>query len=223
MDQDESLSRRPEAEIIRLDVSTQQVYRCQQVADLHISEIHHGVLPLLGPRALARLYGCIAQAPRSGVWLALEEDRLAGFLAGCFDVKECYRSALMNGGWGLLSAILGLLAKPRNLPKITSLLTYPFRVNRNPSVMNSPQGLHPELLAIAVRPECRGQGIGKRLITAFEDSLSRWGFWGRYFVTTNINEAGSNAFYGALGFEPEVVLPHHDLRLQLYSKRVHSR
>lgn len=61
-------------------------------------------------------------------------------------------------------------------------------------------------LAIYLRDDCRGKGIGRRLYTAVEDILRRQGYFVAYGVVTSANE-GSCAFHEAMGYEKTAEFP----------------
>src|SRR5689334_21442602 len=70
--------------------------RFVDIACLHAGEIHHGMLPRLGIAFMARLYFELARAPRTTIWIAWHGEQLAGFLAGCADMRHTYRWVLVR-------------------------------------------------------------------------------------------------------------------------------
>ena len=64
----------------------------ERIAELHIDTIHHGVLPMLGKRFLSRMYRELTGCPFCSVLGAVENDKVVGYLAGCADTEEFYRS-----------------------------------------------------------------------------------------------------------------------------------
>jgi GNAT superfamily N-acetyltransferase len=203
--------------IIKLSQDSPQHYY-PAIAQIHLDSIHHGALPYLGKKFLARLYYEFARAKRSGVWAAVEDDRVTGFLAGCADVKACFRSVLLRGLIPLGLRAMGSIFRPQVWRKAPSLILYPFRSNQNEAQKTSSP--HAEILAIAVTAETRGKGIGRLLIAAFEVGLRDWECSGEYRVTTNSAEVVSNKFYVNMGFEPCGTVRHHSLVLQEYRKSV---
>jgi len=189
---------------------------CTAAAALHIREIHHGLLPLLGERFLAQLYLAIAQAPRSGVWAVIDADRLTGFIAGCADVGKTYQWLLVHRLPRLAFAAGLALFRFSVLRKIPSVLFYPFTAEARTATTAEPAA-KAELLAIAVERDQQGKGTGKRLLVAFEEALREWDVR-EYRVQTNVVEQQSNAFYRRAGFEPAGTRPHHALVLQTYLK-----
>jgi GNAT superfamily N-acetyltransferase len=189
------------------------------LAQLHIAEIHHGTLPLLGKRFLARLYQELTRAPQSGIWAAHDAGRMVGFVAGCADLAAAYRAALRRSAIPL--ALLGArgLVSLTALRKLPALLLYPLRARGARDSGGAPRA---ELLAIAVDPEMQGKGIGRDLVLALETAFREWRV-DQYAVTTNRAETASNAFYVSLGFEPCGTMSHHELTLQRYRKPIERR
>ncbi len=176
---------------------------CRRVAAIHMEEIHHGALPLLGVDLLASVYGGLAAAPRSGV--------------------ATYRRVVLAGFPPLGGRLLARLAvSPALWRKLASLLSYarsePESSGRQAGERSS-AGTHAELLAMAVSAGAQGRGAGRALVESFDAAAREWGI-DEYWVTTNIKEDGSNRFYRSLGFVPSGTLAHHDLTLQRYVRPI---
>lgn len=211
--------------IIRLTNSEPLSY-FQEIAQIHTAEIQHGMLPLLGNEFLTKLYYEICRESKNGIWVAAEDGKILGFLAGCADVRlTCKRLVLQSGlslGWKILHAIPNL----KLLKKLYSLFAYPFRKKGerlNLQERHSPSADRAELLAMAVHHEAHRQGIGRALVAAFEESLLTWGGLDGYWVATDAAQMVSNNFYISLGFEPRGKIKHHDLILQHYHKSLHCK
>lgn len=191
------------------------------IGQIHADTIHDGALSLLGQGFLARLYRAVARAPRAGVWGAMEDGEVVGFLAGCADVRACYRSVVARAGFPLAWRAVPALRSPRVWRKVVAVCLYPYSGHGSPN--DSPDRVsagRSEILAIAVRADWGRKGIGGTLIRAFEESLVHWGVAGRYRVTTNLAETDANRFYQRAGFAPARRFRHHDLVLQEYVKQV---
>jgi ribosomal protein S18 acetylase RimI-like enzyme len=208
----------PLIEVAVTRVSSADVRQCRQAAALHVSQIHFGLLPLLGSSFLARLYQAVAGAPRGGLWIATQGDDALGFLCGCADLDFVYRHVFRHHAIRLACAAGVSLLRPDVLRRVPALLRYPQR-SRKAEQLSREMSARAELLAIAVSPRAQGRGIGKALVQRFEDFLAQ-NRAPLYHVATNLADPASNAFYRALGFKPSGTTPHHALTLQLYEKNL---
>lgn len=207
-------------EIVRLTMEHPKSYFAK-IAALHIEQIHHGLLPLLGLKFLSRLYYELSIYPKTGVWAAIKSDKLVGFIVGCVDVRLSYYALLSHVGHLFMSLILHVILKPLLCRKIFSVLFYPFKssfiTSHNIPICSS---IRSEILAIAVGKDMEGQGIGRKLVQAFEEKLLDWNCNGYYRVATNSSDVKSNSFYKKMGFLPCHQIRHNDLTLQVYLKNI---
>lgn len=188
------------------------------VADLHIGEIHHGALPMLGRELLARLYCELAGSQQSKIWAAIVSDKVVGFLAGTANIRESYVTILSRIWPALLSLGLPLL-KLSLLRRFLALVFYPFQHSTlTEHAIEGCNNVHAEILSIAVGPTVQRQGLGQILIKKFEQELWRCNVRGYYKTATNLVEVNSNAFYQKVGFIPCHQVKHNDLTLQVYLK-----
>ena len=191
----------------------------RQIAVLHAELIHGGVLPLLGVEFLATLYREIAGSAAGSVHAAVQGDRVVGFACGASDAWRCALGLSPTGYLRLLSTLALRVWRPKILWKVCDSLAYPFR---EPSALTPGmprQSRHrAELLALAVTPTAQGTGLGLALVRAFEATLR--GKADEYFVMTNAADAVINRYYSALGYLKVGQKRHHDLTIQVYTKRV---
>ena len=61
------------------------------------------------------------------------------------------------------------------------------------------RGLSGRIYSLAVRPECRGQGIGESLVHSMVDALTSRGV-GRIYLEVETTNAGAKGLYERLGF-----------------------
>ncbi len=187
-----------------------------RIGELHVEHIHHGILEALGAHFVGVLYQELSR--REGLWIYVvgTEGYPAGFLAGSSNLSRSLRNISPAGFLRLFSAAGLRLFQPRLARKVFQSLGY---FLTRPTTTPDPESTsRAELLAIAVAQEVQGQGVGKALLAAFEADLAAEAQVNRYFVSTNIQETGSNAFYQATGFQLRGQKPHHDLILNVYSK-----
>jgi ribosomal protein S18 acetylase RimI-like enzyme len=192
-----------------------------EIARVHVREIRHGVLSLLGESFLATLYRELAVAPQTGVWIATEQGQVIGFIAGSADVRRSFRTVLRRAWLPLLRSTSGAVFNPSVFRKAVPLLLYPFRSPATTGhAITGCDSVTAELLAIAISPQAQRRGVGRALVHAFEHAIQSWGAGGYYRVATNHADPGSNAFYCNLGFLPCHRVAHHALMLQVFHKSI---
>ena len=188
----------------------------QSVAGLHASGITEGFLSTMGIHFLTVLYRGIARAEGSGVLVALEQDRVLGFIAYARDIKTCYRQVLMSGWPALTFAMVPNAFNPSIYRKVIETLLYPFKQHDS-----SPESAVPgaELLSMAVDENARGKGIGRLLIAALDKEMSSMNIDG-YNVVTHGIDGRSNAFYLSCGFIKVSEFIHHGKPMRKYWRKV---
>jgi GNAT superfamily N-acetyltransferase len=166
------------------------------IAKLHSTGITEGFLSSLGTRFLSVLYRGIARSNYSGVMVAIEQDKVIGFISYTKDIKICYRELLRSEWPALAVSLLPNIAKPSVYRRILETLRYP---KRQVQRIGASPDTSAELLSMAVGSDARGKGVGKLLVNALDQEMSRLGVVGYQVVTHGIDER-SNAFYVSCGF-----------------------
>jgi dTDP-4-amino-4,6-dideoxygalactose transaminase/ribosomal protein S18 acetylase RimI-like enzyme len=181
------------------------------IARLHRSEIPRGFLSTLGEAFLSRLYGAIAEQEDSCVIVERDDrDEVIGFVTGTLSVGTCYTSVIRQHFFTLGPLVaLRLLSFRRILHAVETFLQ-PVRTGETGA----------ELLSIAVSPEYRGRGAGRRLVGALEEFFTNRDHADRYRVITDASDPRSNAFYSGLGFERRGESVHHGYRMAEYVKPI---
>jgi ribosomal protein S18 acetylase RimI-like enzyme len=190
----------------------------REISCLHIKEIHHGILPFLGPKLLAELYKALVEIKLIYLWAVKSDRRIIGFLAGTLSSnKRALCLLLRRKSLLVLCLMIRLLSASQSARLIISFVkTSAKHVLSARKDASRPQA---ELLAIAVDKHFQNSGVGKALMLCFEDSVRKGGL-ADYCVMTNVHELGSNAFYNAMGFEEYCLIPHHNLILRVYKKQI---
>ena len=204
-------------ETIKLSDEKHQ-YEFSEISCLHIKEIHHGLLPFLGPKLLGELYKALTKLELISIWAVKSDGRIIGFLAGTHaSNKRALGFFLKKKSILALRLMIRLFRVPQSARMVVSLVKNSAKnVFFKNKTRSRPQA---ELLAIAVDKCFQGSGIGKALILCYEDFVEKSGL-NEYVVMTNVNENGSNAFYKAMGFKEHCLTPHHDLVLRVYIKEI---
>lgn len=164
------------------------------VARLHCSEIGDGFLASLGPRFLRRLYRRIRLHDGSFLIVAHAGDgTVAGFVAGTEHTGALYRAFLRRDA---ASAVL--VAAPR-LVIAARRAVETLRYGVSGSGRDAADLPAAELLALAVGPAFRRQGVGRDLVAAFADEMRS-----RHVERARVVVGGENtaalALYRAGGF-----------------------
>jgi ribosomal protein S18 acetylase RimI-like enzyme len=177
-----------------------------EAARLHVAGIPTGFLSSLGPRFLRLLYEAVAAGRQGFGFVVGDPRRLLGFVANAVHVGRLYRETLRGRLFELALAVGPRMIDPSVLRRALETLLYPAQVQ---------EGLpEAELLSIVVRPECRGEGIGRILVEATAGAFRRRGV--RSFRVTVGDGLAANRFYLKLGFRPAARHDMHGRRSNIY-------
>jgi len=163
-------------------------------AALHAEAIDGGFLSSLGPAFLARLYRRAARTPGSFVLVARDDaGAVAGFVAGTDDTAALYRAFLLHDGVG--AAVAGAPHLARRWRSVLETLAY------GRGAPGGAEGVRAELLAMAVREDRRGRGVGRALVEAFLAELARSGV-AEARVVAGDSHGAARGLYESCGFRP---------------------
>jgi ribosomal protein S18 acetylase RimI-like enzyme len=161
------------------------------VARLHYESLT-GLLRALGLPATRAFYtGCV-KAPQVMAFVAMDGDRLRGFVCGALKARALKLQALaMNPFAVTAAAAYGVLRHP-------SSLRFLIDVARGEAAKHDPGG--PELTYIAVDPAERRSGVGRQLMDAFTSAMRAAGV-PAYELSVDHENHSADSFYKRLGFE----------------------
>ena len=159
-------------------------------SQIHVEQITGGFLSFLGPDFLTRLYRRVCRSSSSFLLVAEDEGQVVGFIAGCADVRDLYRSFLLRDGLASAFGALGRLL--RGWRRALETL-------RHGSGDGLGTGRGVELLAIAVDPSHQGRGIGEQLVTAFLRRVAADQAHAAYVVVA-VENARAVSLYRRAGF-----------------------
>ena len=138
-----------------------------QVARLHISGIPTGFISSLGLGFVTVLYEAIAKDENSFGIIAVEDDKVIGFVAFSTNLSKLYKYVALKKGFKFGFILAKKMLSFQNIKKVWANLLYPSKMKK----MNLPDA---ELLSIVVSPDGRGRGIAKQLTEAgFEECRKR--------------------------------------------------
>ncbi|MFP5255278.1 MAG: GNAT family N-acetyltransferase [Acidimicrobiia bacterium] len=159
-------------------------------ARLHAERIGEGFLVTLGPRFLTRLYGRIARSPGGVLLLAVDGERVAGFVAATTSTRRLYAEFLRHDAVPAgLAAAPAVLRSPRRVWET-------WRYGAGGGHGDLPEA---EVLSIAVAADATGNGIGAALLGAALADLRDLGAPSAQVVTAVGNDAAL-ALYERGGF-----------------------
>jgi ribosomal protein S18 acetylase RimI-like enzyme len=165
----------------------------QTSADVHMHSFHQFFLTYLGKHFVRELYLGIVQDPGGIAFVAEEQGKIVGFVAGAVHLADLYRDLLrrrvIRFAWASLS---GFIRKPSVLPRL-------LKAFRSPSVQD-PLPKCGTLMSIGVLPEMQGKGVGQRLVQAFLAESRKRGLQHVVLHTDFFNNDRVNHFYQLQGF-----------------------
>lgn len=125
------------------------------VAKLHLQYIPYGFLSFLGIDFLACMYAFMARDNNAILLVAMDKERVVGFVSGTVDVRSFYRRFIRkNILWGLI--LLPKLVTWASIKRALETLLYPLKHELG----GLPQA---ELLSIVVDHPYQGKGISTLL------------------------------------------------------------
>jgi ribosomal protein S18 acetylase RimI-like enzyme len=169
-----------------------------EIARIHCAALPDGFLARLGPEVLRRIYVGVLVAPGT-VGLAVRQDgRIAAFLVATADTHALFRHLLRHQTLSLAVPLLAAVCRrPRLAGEILQTLRYPATLREK----QWPPSAAAELMALAVRAECRSGGCARALVDALNGTFQHMGV-GAYTVGVYSSNGPANAAYRRLGFEP---------------------
>lgn len=134
--------------------------KAKEIAEIHVKTFQGFFLTFLGKGFLETYYKNVARHEKSDIILALDDDKIIGFLAYSCDVSGMYKffikKDIISFGW---HAFCAFLKKPAILRKVLGAFNKSDETKRADSYI--------EIMSIGVLPEYKNQGIGKGLISKF--------------------------------------------------------
>jgi ribosomal protein S18 acetylase RimI-like enzyme len=190
-------------------------------ARLQREALPHGFFTRLGLRFLRAYHRTYLESPLGIAFAAEREDGApAGFVLGAVDA-DAHRAWVL-GHRRLRLAVLGALClavRPRTSSQFCRTRARHYlrafvagrRHARGTAARPSLPTAAAVLRHVAVVPDGRRGGVGRRLVDAFLEDAGRRGA-GRARLTTLRDDAGAEQFWRALGWIPGSAVPDHDGR-----------
>jgi len=181
-----------------------------QVASLHISGIPTGFISSLGREFVAALYEAIAEDKNSFGFVAIEEDKVLGFVAFSTNLSKLYKYVAFKKGFKFAFVLSKRMLSLWVIRKVWDNLFYPSKMKK----MDLPDA---ELLSIAVASDGRGRGIAKQLADAGFEECRKRGIDNVKVLVAADNEA-ANKLYKKCGFEFKIQIESHGVLSNVYIK-----
>lgn len=185
----------------------QQEYS-NQVAALHISGISTGFISSLGLGFVTALYESIAEDDNSFGFVAVEDDKVLGFVAFSTNLSKLYKYVILKKGFKFAFILARKLMSVQAIKKVWANLFYPKKMKQ----MDLPDA---ELLSIAVAPEGRGKGLAKQLTEAGFEECQKRGIDKVKVLVAAENQA-ANKLYQKCGFEFKMQIESHAVPSNIY-------
>jgi glycosyltransferase involved in cell wall biosynthesis/GNAT superfamily N-acetyltransferase len=169
------------------------------MARLHRESLSTAFLPSLGEGFMTQLYRGLVADPSTETVVADRVGRVVGFAAATPSVTASFRRFLVRRG-----VLAGLAAAPALIDREVRA-----RAGETFSYPSATDGLpDAEILAIAVEPEARAEGVGRALAEAALQGLARRGV-AQCKVVVGADNDGANRFYERVGFRPVTAISVH--------------
>lgn len=188
-----------ETETRGIRVRTANVDDIPAIAAVHTEAFPGFFLTRLGTGFLRAYYHAVLRFDGGRIYVAADDARIVGFVAGFIDPSQFYRT-IRRSPWNFAAPLAtGLVWRPwlvgSVLARIGAVVVRGRRAGGQAKAAS-----RVELSSLAVRPSVRGRGVGRRLVQAFIDSVR--GTPATFVsLTTDARENDEvNAFYERFGF-----------------------
>jgi ribosomal protein S18 acetylase RimI-like enzyme len=179
-----------------------------QVAQLHITGISTGFISSLGFGFVTSLYEAIAEDKNSFGFVAVEKDKVLGFVTFSRDLGKLYKFVIFKKGLRFGFILIKKAISLQSIKKIWANIFYPKKMQK----MNLPDA---ELLSIVVAAEDQGKGIARQLIEAGLDECRKTGL-DKVKVLVAAENKAANQLYRTCGFEHAAQIDSHGIVSNIY-------
>ncbi|MFH1963609.1 MAG: GNAT family N-acetyltransferase [bacterium] len=184
-----------------------RVQNAKEIAQIHIEAIDTGFISSLGLNFVRTLYREICKSEIGFGYVAKENSEVVGFIVGAIDVSKLYKEIVFKKGFLFIMPLIKYFFRFTTLKRIAETLFYPYRVKND--------YCKAEILAVGVKKEHRGKGVGGKLMEATIAEFRRRGIKEVKALTYDENEP-SNQYYLNQGFKPIGKIKHHENYLNIY-------
>lgn len=176
-----------------------------KIAEIHLKTFEDFFLTFMGRGFLRQMYRSYCDHNKSGIIVAIENERVVGFLAYSEDLSALYKhmlkSRLIPFAWYSMGAFF---RKPATFMRIVRAFLKPSESRRSEAYV--------ELASIGVDPEAKGKGVGSLLINALKKRTDFDKFEYITLETDAVDNDAANRFYVKNGFEATRQFQTHEGR-----------
>lgn len=170
---------------IKVETSTEHI---DDIVQIHMDTFEGFFLTFLGRDFLKLLYEGFIRHDKSELLVAIDNDKILGFLAYSQDMSDFYKyllkTKLFHFGWCALKAFI---KKPSIMMRLLSAFGKSEEVKREEKYI--------ELSSIGVSPKYKGKGIGSKLIVELKKKVDFNEFKYISLETDAVDNEYANKFY----------------------------
>lgn len=163
------------------------------IVSIHLDTFQGFFLTFMGRGFLRLMYQSYVEYNDSGILVALEDEKMLGFLAYSGDLSGLYKymikKRLIPFAWYSMGAFF---RKPTVFMRLIRAFLKPGETKRKEKYV--------ELASIGVAPSIKSQGIGSQLIDALKSKVDFNAYDYITLETDAVNNDGANHFYQKNGF-----------------------
>ena len=183
-----------------------------QIAKLHIDGIPTGFISSLGINFVTALYEAIAEDENSFGFVAVEDDKVLGFVAFSTNLSKLYKYVALKKGLKFTFILARKMTSLKIFRKVWDNIFYPNKMKK----MELPDA---ELLSIIIAEEGRGKGIARQLIDkSFEECRKRR--IDKIKVLVSAENIPANNLYKKCGFEFHSEVDSHSIKSNVYVAKI---
>jgi ribosomal protein S18 acetylase RimI-like enzyme len=183
-------------------------YYSFQAAHLHIEGIPTGFISSLGREFVAALYETIAEDKNSFGFIAVEDDKVLGFVAFSINLSKLYKYVILKKCFKFAFILARKMMSVQAIKKVWANLFYPKKMKD----MALPDA---ELLSIAIAIEGRGRGIAKQLVDAGFEECRKRGI-DKVKVLVAVDNEAANKLYKKCEFKLITQIDSHGILSNIY-------
>jgi ribosomal protein S18 acetylase RimI-like enzyme len=171
-----------------------EIHNCKDIVKIHKQAFKNFFLTQLGDFFLNVYYKASLKADDCVcIGIFDENSLLKGFAIGSLCSKGYHKKLLKNNIFSFSIVFLYLMfSKPKSLIRLKN--------NLEKKANEKDDGLYAELLSIAVSTDSKGQGLGKLLLSDFEETLRKHNVKKIALTTDKYKNEDTLAFYEKTGY-----------------------